>query len=430
MPPSQLTEAHSMTATRDYMRSIILEASTKAIPPSRGPSFIPVSEVLAADKLLIEVYFMRHPSDMIINNDVFVEEMNSAAIALLQQSPTAVGDALAAIGENYVADSLMNYALVSTRKTRLLTRLRLINEEDSSPELVLMLLLALCGVELVDPRSDGDATTLSALIGNVSIVLAVYSFQSKQLSALSKYFARAVARQDLVISLTRMQRTRIEPYAWLDEYSTCHADRVLGLTTTLVPLLSKLAALAEDVKFILGHHTSSSGEKALGGVTCHDIIRRSDLLEREAYLRAELLSWRLIRDHSLSRDMSRALLFHAYAWRAAALLYLFRLFHRPGSSAEADAEALSMAYEVMIHISGSPQDIKLTLWPLFIAACELEAPEDRDHATRLFDDICHTRPIATTRRTRAFVVGTIWPARDSRSNWDWMRDSQCAPIPL
>ncbi|KAL4959577.1 uncharacterized protein BDV14DRAFT_184469 [Aspergillus stella-maris] len=84
----------------------------------------------------------------------------------------------------------------------------------------------------------------------------------------------------------------------------------------------------------------------------------------------------------------------------------------------------------MIHISGSPHDIKLTLWPLFIAACELETPEDREHTTHRFDDICYARPIATARHTRAFVVDTIWPARDSGNNWDWMHFSQCAPIPL
>ncbi|KAF7527541.1 hypothetical protein PCG10_002504 [Penicillium crustosum] len=74
------------------------------------------------------------------------------------------------------------------------------------------------------------------------------------------------------------------------------------------------------------------------------------------------------------------------------------------SSTEADMKALSIAYEVMAHISGSPQDIKLSLWPLFIAACELEKPEDRGHVTRLFDDICRARPIVTARRTKSFIV--------------------------
>ncbi|KAL3461771.1 fungal-specific transcription factor domain-containing protein [Aspergillus heterothallicus] len=417
------------TSTADYMRSIIIEASSKAIPipPARGPALIPLSEILAADKPLIEVYFMRHPSEMIINNDFFISEMNGAAIALLQQSPTAVGDALAAIGENYVSDSL-DSALVSNRKTRLLSRLRLINEEESSPELVLMLLLALCGVELVDPRSDGGATTLSALIDNVSMVLAFHTRQAKPLSPMAKYFTRGVARQDLLISLTRMQRTKIDTAAWLDDYSLCHADRVMGLTTTLAPILSKLAALAEDVQstlhnnYTLTNHDFPSPDNAA--------VRRNDLLERESSIRTQITSWRPIRDSTMSMAMSRTFLLHAYTWRAAALLYLFRLFNCPGSSPEADAEALSMAYEVMVHISGTAQDIKLSLWPLFIAACELESTEDRTHATRLFDDICYARPIVTARRTKAFVVETVWAARDAGGSWDWMRFARCAPIPL
>ncbi|KAL2839741.1 fungal-specific transcription factor domain-containing protein [Aspergillus pseudoustus] len=419
----------SSSSTADYMRSMILEASTKAnaVPPARGPALIPLSEILAADKPLIEVYFMRHPSEMIISNDFFISEMNGAAIALLQQSPTAVGDALAAIGENYVADS-PDSALVSNRKTRLLSRLRLINEEESSPELVLMLLLALCGVELVDPRSDGGATTLSALIDNVSMVLAFHTRQGKPLSPMAKYFARGVARQDLLISLARMQRTKIDPRAWLDDYSLSHADRVMGLTTTLAPILSRLAALAEDVQLSM----PSYGAITEGDVTEPDnaAVRRNDLREREASLRAQLTSWRPVRDGTMSIAMSRTFLLHAYSWRAAALLYLFRLFNRPGHSPEADVEALGLAYEVMVHICGSPQDIKLSLWPLFVAACELESPEDRAHATRLFDDVCFARPIVTARRTRAFVVDTVWPARDSGANWDWMRFARSAPIPL
>ncbi|KAL2783202.1 fungal-specific transcription factor domain-containing protein [Aspergillus keveii] len=413
-------------STGDYVRSIILEASTKTLTPTRGPALIPLSEIIAADKPLIEVYFMRHPSEMIIRNDFFISEMNGAAIALLQQSPTAVGDALAAIGENYVADSL-DSALVSNRKTRLLSRLRLINEEESSLELVLMLLLALCGVELVDPRSDGGATTLSSLIDNVSLVLEFHTRQGKSLSAMAKYFARGIARQDLLISLTRMQRTKIDPCTWLDEYSLCHADRVMGLTTTLAPLLSQLAALAEDVQRTI---TSYSITDSTTAEASHLAVRSTDLLEREASIRAQLVSWRPIRDPTMSMAMSRTFLLHAYAWRAAALLYLFRLFNRLGSSPEADTEALSMAYEAMVHISGSPQDIKLSLWPLFIAACELESREDRAHATRLFDDICYARPIVTARRTKSFVKDTIWPARDSGENWDWMHFARSAPIPL
>ncbi|CAI7598889.1 unnamed protein product [Penicillium glandicola] len=425
-----VSSATSISAA-DYMRSMILEASTKVLSPLRGPALIPLSEILAAEKPLIEVYFMRHPSEMVMSNDFFIHEMNRATISLLQQSPTAVGEALAAIGENYVKDAV-EYALVSNRKMRLLSRLRLTNKDGNSPELVLMLLLALCGVELVDPRSDGSGTTLSALIDNVSMILEFHTREGKQLNDMAKYFVRGVARQDLLISLSRMQRTKIEPSVWLDEYSMCHADRLMGLTTTLAPVLSRLSALAEDVQSIVNSYSIIGAEYTF--IESDDLtVRRSDLAERETSIRAQLVAWRPIRDCSMSIQMSRKFLLHAYALRAAALLYLFRLFNRPASSTEADMEALSMAYEVMAHISGSPQDIKLSLWPLFIAACELEMPEDRGHASQLFDDICHARPTVTARRTKSFCVDQVWPARDLGGNWDWMhlaRLGSNAPIPL
>ncbi|KAJ5904053.1 fungal-specific transcription factor domain-containing protein [Penicillium tannophilum] len=404
----------------DYMESMILQASAEAPSVIRGPCLISLNEVLAADKAFIEVYFMRHPSEMIMDNEFFVREMNGAVISLLQQSPTAVGDSLAAIGESYVKDS-MDLALVLNRKIRLLRRLRLINEDGSNPELVLMLLLALCGVELVDPRSDDGGTALSALIANASIILEVYRRQGKKLNGMAKYFVRGLARQDLLISLSRMQRTKIDPHIWLDEYSMSHADRLMGFTTTLAPILSKLSALAEDVSFAFDNRSITDRKYDSEESMPDDVaVRYSNLVEREATIRAQLMAWRPIRDSSMSIQVSRKFLLHAYAWRAAALLYLFRLFNRPGSSTKADTEALSMAYDIVAQISGSPQEIKLCLWPLFIAACEVEKPEDRLHVSRLFDDIHQARPMATTRRTKSFCVEQVWPARDSGANWDWM----------
>ncbi|KAL4906384.1 fungal-specific transcription factor domain-containing protein [Aspergillus multicolor] len=347
----------SRNSADDYMRSVIMEVSTRSRYPQKGPAPICLSEILAADRPLIEVYFMRHPSEMVMSDDCFIREMNGAVMSLLQQSPTAVGDALAAIGENYLKGAV-DSALVSNRKLRLVSRLRLINEEENDPELALMILLALCGVELVDPQSDGDGAVLSALIDNVAMILAYHTQERNALSGMAKYFVRGMARQDLLISLSQMKRPKIDSSVWLDEYTMCHADRLMGLTASLSPILSKLAALAQDVK---------SGEWRL--IESHSLAAEdNDLLEREACIRAQLESWRPIRDRSLSLQISRKLLSHAYTWRAAALLYLFRLFNRPGTSMEADMEALSMAYEVIAHISGSPQETKLSLWPLFIAA--------------------------------------------------------------
>lgn len=251
---------------------------------------------------------------------------------------------------------------------------------------------------------------------------------------MAKYFVRGLARQDLLISLSRMQRTRIDPHIWLDEYSMCHADRLMGFTTTLAPILSKLSGLAEDVYHSFDSHFITDKNYDSTDLSPDDVaVRYSNIFEREALIRTQLMAWHPIQDSSMSMQESQKFILHAYAWRAAALLYLFRLFHRPGSSTEADTKALSMAYETVAQISGSPQQIKLSLWPLFIAACEVVSPDDRLHVSRLFDDIYQARPMATTRRTKSFCVEKVWPARDSGTNWDWMHLARSAcngPIPL
>ncbi|VUC26929.1 unnamed protein product [Clonostachys rosea] len=399
--------------------SPLLGRSHSSLAPPRSPSFIPLNEIQPADKPLIEIYFLRHPSEMVMSNDFFIDEMNCAVISLLQQCPVVVSDSLCAIGENYIKETT-DASLVSSRKLRLLNRLRLVNEDGRNPELVLLLLLALCGAELTSPQSDGKGEKLIALIENVALVLEFHSRPGRELNSAAKYFTRGLARQDLLLSLSRMQRTRINTSIWLDDYSRSHADRLLGLTATLIPILTQLAALAEDVQYAITDQCVGDDTYSLLNFD-HVPLRRSDLEERAAAIRAQLLTWRPVHDPSLTMRTSRTLLLHAAAWRAAALLYLFRLFNRPGSSGNADAIALSMAYETMTNISGSPDDIKLSLWPLFLAACELEQPDDRDLAMQMFNDICSARPILTARRTKSFCVDQVWPARDRGENWDWMQ---------
>lgn len=399
-----------------------------------------------------------------MSNDFFITEMNAVVLSLMQQSPADVCDSLSAIGENYLKDTSSS-ALVSNRKSRLLSRLQRANERGSSPELVLLILLALCGAELTDPFSDGMGTSLRALIENVALTLEFYGRTGSPLNDEAKYFTRGIARQDLLISLARMQRPRIDPMLWLDEHSMTRADRLFGLTTTLTPVLAQLAGLAEDVQAALddavsrgllaplgeycpredgpadGDAASASASASASYPTFPDysvgshymLTQREDLAEREASVRAQLLAWRPVNDTSLSLRASRKFLLHASAWRSAALLYLFRLFNRAGSAPAADNAAQGMAYEVMMHVSGQPEDTKLSLWPLFVAACEMDRPEDRDTATQLFDSVCHTRPLLTAIRTRALCTDHIWPARDRGDIWDWMylaRQSSYVYIPL
>ena len=261
---------------------------------------------------------------------------------------------------------------------------------------------------------------LPALVENMSLMLEFHLRIGKELSECARYFIRAIARQDLLISLSRLRRTKIDSTIWLDDYSRTHTDRLMGKTTTLIPILSELCALAEDVRTVVDSYSITDGaddDRESEGFINPPI----NLLERRACIEAKLVAWHPIHDHRMSMQTSRKFLLHAYAWKAAALLYLFRLFNRAGSCLEADSIALGMAYEVIVHISGPPDEIKMSLWPLFIASCELERQDDRERAVQLFDDICRARPTVTAKRTKFVCVSQVWSARDRGADWDWMQ---------
>lgn len=132
----------------EALATIITQAASKTMTLLREPSLIPIDDIGAADKTFIEVYFMRHPPDLVIS-DEFVAEMNAAVITLLQESPRAVSETLSAIGENYITGSTgSDVVQLSSRKARLLNRVRRVNEDGSSVELILGTILGLCGVEV------------------------------------------------------------------------------------------------------------------------------------------------------------------------------------------------------------------------------------------------------------------------------------------
>ncbi len=241
---------------------------------------------------------------------------------------------------------------------------------------------------------------------------------SHELSQLAKYFLRALARQDMLLSLTRLHPARIPTSWWLDDYSMTHADRFMGYTTTLMPLLSKLSGLAADVR-AYGLEMLAS-DKPIEPTFPRHASNQADLLDRASVIQDELHSWHATVDPTLSFQASRKFFVHAHCSRQAALLYLHRLFNPPSSSIEADQTALAMAYEVMAHTTNCAEDMKMSLWPVFVAACEMHSEADRLSASEIFDSICSGRKTITALRTRAFVAHRVWAARDAGLNWDWM----------
>ncbi len=236
-----------------------------------------------------------------------------------------------------------------------------------------------------------------------------------ELTQLAKYFVRSLARQDMMLSLTKFHRPRIPISYWLDDIARRRADRFMGYTATMMPLLAELSALAEDVKAL--ESVTSCSQVDPGSMPPFEL---TDLLERAARLKSDLESWHPTLDPTLSFQSSRKFIMHATAYRSASLLYLYLLFHPPGSSIQADETALVMAYEVMVHTTSHCEDLKMSLWPIFLATCEAASEADRLTAVQLLDSTCSSRRTATAMRTKSFIINRVWDARDLGLDWNWM----------
>lgn len=253
------------------------------------------------------------------------------------------------------------------------------------------------------------------------------------LSPVAKYFIRALARQDMIISLVAGRRPSIPTSTWLDEDYRKSVDRLMGYTVTLMPLIEELCILAEDVLhghrgngMIMDPEGAAADTLLIGSSGDPYSVRASDLCAR-------ITTWRPIPSRNLSVERSRMCLVQAYACRSAALLYLYRLFNPPGSSPENDDIALGMASEIITHLRVSPDRLKMSLWPAFLAACELQTEDDRAAATEIFDIIYSSRGTATALQTKIFCQERVWKARDSGADWDWRHFAQqypheCMPI--
>lgn len=239
-----------------------------------------------------------------------------------------------------------------------------------------------------------------------------------ELTQLAKYFVRALARQDMILSLTKFHRPKIPTEYWLDDYSRQHADRFMGYTGTLMPLLVELCALAEDL--CVSARDGLLDDNATDSAFPMPLHDNGSLLDRASQVQSQLELWHPTVDPTLSFQRSRKFLMHANAYRSASLLYLHRLFNPPGSSVEADHAALIMAYETMVHTTTSDDDMKMCLWPVFIASCEVSNEADRMSATQMLESICRARKTVTALRTRSFVVDRVWVARDAGLDWNWM----------
>lgn len=443
-------------------------------PSSMSPrvmGLIPPGVVGEIEQATVEVYFARHPWEISMGPD-FVNEMNANVLAVLQHNPQTV-DTLSAIGHSYMTESGSESSLaVLNHKARILARLRSTELSSHTLEETVFLLLGLCAIELVDRKSAAPETTIPTLIANASVLISHYVSSGLEVSPLARYFVRALARQDAIISLVNLHRFSIPTSVWLDEQAKTSADRLMGYTATLMPLLEELCAFAEDMRHTLQDqnrhriadselhpaHMSSTVDTAYHLGSCAMAVISPPrptptsgsaapfamYMNRAQSLRRRIELWKPTLPRGLSFRQSRRFLLQANCYRSGALLYLFRLCSSAKMSSEdtwsesqhADGEATAMAHELLVSFVTSPgsgDEAKMLLWPLFLAACEMLAEEDRQMVLDILDTILQQRRTATVQKTKSFVLNRVWPARDEGRDWCWWTLAQqfpgeCLPI--
>ena len=143
----QLFDSSTSTDLTVRSSSRALDASLRAIPKSI-PS-IPAGTIPEADCSTINVYFKRHPVELVISSE-FVDEMNAVVLMVLQDSPSAIGDALYGIGRVYLDQDSQStkLPLALNRRARTLARLR-VKDPNCELEQMLVMMLALSGMEVL-----------------------------------------------------------------------------------------------------------------------------------------------------------------------------------------------------------------------------------------------------------------------------------------
>ncbi|TVY82286.1 hypothetical protein LSUE1_G001912 [Lachnellula suecica] len=299
---------------------------------------IPVGTIPDADESVLEMYFRRHPVDQVIDTK-FVEEMNINVLQTFHMDPAAVSDSLSAIGHIYLADGQAPLIPILDRRARILSRLR--TQRDLEP--MLAMFLGLCALEMIDYTCLPADSTLPTLIANAAMFLDGHQSTGKGFSSVAKYFIRALARQDMIIALAYSRSPLIPSSIWLDEDCQHCPDRFMGYTVTLMPILACLSTLAGDVR-----ERSKKRSRSVSQIDLepgpNDADTLPELLKRAENIQMSLAIWHPNAARTSSFHSSKDLLLHAYAYKAAALLYLHRIVNPAGISKDADKASASIVY--------------------------------------------------------------------------------------
>ena len=138
------SNGHASHASSLFSPSTVLPVS-----PYQGLSPFPKSMISDSDRPVIQLYFNRHPAEVVLEPQ-FVAEMNANVLLGFHQDAEAVVDVLYCIGHTYLDTPSGNGFVVPalSRRARTLTRLRRMQNDGSQLEMMTLMILGLSAMEV------------------------------------------------------------------------------------------------------------------------------------------------------------------------------------------------------------------------------------------------------------------------------------------
>ncbi|KAM3437373.1 hypothetical protein NHJ13734_004633 [Beauveria thailandica] len=195
------------------------------------------------------------------------------------------------------------------------------------------------------------------------------------------------------------------------------ADTLLGMATSLWPIVHRLSNLGALKDRVLDAESSGNSDRAAQ--------LRAELDAEAAAIEAALVAWEPERLSSLDQDANtttavttttttgplRGILSNARAYRHSSLVHLYRSIRGLRRKDATVQRHMRASLACCVETVESTGPMGALLWPLFVAACEARTEEDRALATRAFEGINKHQGMANIEQSWQ-IVREVWRRAD------------------
>lgn len=274
----------------------------------------------------------------------------------------------------------------------------------------------------------GDITTTSAqhLLGALHLMKidtsaglnSTSTFHHKLFRYYDVIAALSLGRRPLTGSLTYQEK---EPNPLLDpvgeQISTdpygC-VDNVFGLGTTFWPLLHRLAQLTRKDEQARSSSFGSSAYSQPAAVDKHQRISLAALELSIKEWKPQLELHAINMEHAASDSSLQSLMQSCQAYQHAALIHLYRHYGEDHDSPRVQ-HAVQSALQCCLRVMVFGQPYGGLLWPLFTAGASAVAPNHRNIASTVFDQLSEVQGLDNIAKAKSLMLET-WTEMDATSH--------------